>query len=136
MPSQELSGSLTKPKPYQTLYCTRDNQLTAHYVVRVLAKRSTETELALCCSRCGLAITYVTDRLPDGLRIHAIHVVAEAGPDPVSGQLLPSFEEDFLTLGASRQDAYERSLLGRKIAARGQVVRTFIDGAEHLDERF
>lgn len=69
------------------------------------------------------------------MRVYAVRVVLEAGPHVLTGELLAGAEEEFRTIGSSRQDAYERSLFGRELQPVGQLVRTFLDGKEHLDER-
>ncbi len=88
------------------------------------------------CCRCGEISTRVADQLPDRMRVYTVRVVGEGGPSPLGGAPLPGFEEEFLTIGSSRQDAFERSLFGREVKAAGQLVRTYLDGEEHRDERY
>lgn len=109
---------------------------TPHLVTRVLAVDAAGLRLAVRCTRCGTAGSYTAPELPGGMEMYAVRVVGEAGLDPLTGQPLPGFEEEFTTIGSSRQDAYERSLFGRETRAAGQFVRTYLDGVEHRDERW
>ena len=131
----KLPGTLLTAAPIGWQLCRREQQLTPHLTVRVLIETLGGWVLAMRCYRCGEVSTHVMDQLPDGMRVYAVRVVGEAGPDPL-GTPLPGFEEEFLTIGSSRQDAFERSLFGREVKAAGQLVRTYLDGVEHFDERY
>ncbi len=115
--------------------CRREQQLTPHLTVRVLAETPGGWVMARRCCLCGESSTWVADQLPAGMRVYAVRVVLEAGPHVLTGEPLAGAEEAFRTIGSSRQDAYERSLFGRELRPVGQLVRTFLDGKEHLDER-
>lgn len=127
--------TITRPAPTGWQLCRREQAETPHLTARVLTDTPGGWVLSQRCCRCGEVSTRVVDALPAGMRVYAVRVVGEAGPSPLGGPDLPGFEEEFLTFGSSRQDAFERSLFGREVKAAGQLVRTFLDGAEHFDEQ-
>lgn len=70
------------------------------------------------------------------VKTYCVKVVREAGIEPISGQFYGYSEQEINIEATSPKNAYQVSHLVCDIPFRGQVRRTFIDGAEYLDERF
>ncbi|GAA4448735.1 hypothetical protein GCM10023189_07030 [Nibrella saemangeumensis] len=70
------------------------------------------------------------------IKTYKIIIVREAGPDPVTGEVLGYAEEHITVDATSRQAAYELAQMLDTLKFRGQVRRTIIDGEEHFDERY
>jgi len=77
------------------------------------------------------------DELPAGYRTYRVCIVGEDNPSlPESMRSLPRLQEELIVPGSSRQDAKERAEFACSLRFSGQLVRYFIEGEEHLDERF
>ncbi len=131
----KLTETRTAPLPAGWQYCRVEEAPTPHLTARVLLDTRGGWVLTQRCCRCGTFSLCALDQLPLGMRVYAARVVGEAGPNAL-GTPLPGFVEEFLTIGRSRQEAFERAWLALDVKPTGQQVRTYLDGEEHFDERF
>ncbi len=91
----------------------------------------------LHCRRCGNHVEHITNRLPDGYHAYHIRVTGEDGPHlPDEFRPLPYLEEEFLVVGRSNQDAYERAAFACGLHFSGHKTTWYVDGSEWRDERF
>jgi hypothetical protein len=70
------------------------------------------------------------------LQIYTVQVVREASPDPLTGKLYEYAEQTFDVEADRPQGAYKLANRICTLHFCGQLRRTFIDGAEHFDERY
>jgi len=69
-------------------------------------------------------------------QIYAVRVVREAAPDPITGKFYEYAEQTFDVEADSPQGAYKVANWVCTLHFSGQLRRTFINGAEHFDERY
>jgi hypothetical protein len=132
-----LTGSRYPPRTFIQLYCKCHNGPTPHSAGRIALQEDSNIRIDLRCRRCGNRFDHTTSRLPDGYRPYHILVTGEDGPHlPAELRPLPYLEEEFLVVGCSNQDAYERAAFACELRFSGHKTTWYIDGNEWRDERF
>jgi hypothetical protein len=106
------------------LYCTQDQAITPHAAGRITTRTGKRYEIAVRCRTCGQEAVYTASQLPEGYSIYAIRVTGEDGPHlPVGLRPVPFLEESFEVVGCT-------------LRFQGQRTIWYVNGKEHLDERF
>ncbi|TGD81720.1 hypothetical protein [Hymenobacter wooponensis] len=131
------TGTGYSPKNLLTLFCEAEQATTPHTGGRVMARTVAGVVVAVRCRRCGLVQEHTLSRLPDGLLVYRVRITGEDGPHlPDSMRPLPFLEESFEVVAASLQDAHERAEFACSLRFAGHLVCYYINGEEHLNERF
>ncbi|WP_167856906.1 hypothetical protein [Hymenobacter aquaticus] len=131
------TGTGYSPHNLLTLFCEAEQTDTPHTGGRVLGRTATGVAVAVRCRRCGHVREHTLSPLPEGLQVYQVRITGEDGPHlPDSMRPLPFLEESFEVVAASLQDAHERAEFASSLRFAGHLVRYYINGEEHLNERF
>ena len=69
------------------------------------------------------------------IKTYAVKVIRESGNDPLTGEITAPAEQELEIDATSTQAAHRIAQMMTTLKFRGQMMRVFIDGTEHLDER-
>lgn len=130
-------GTGYSPKTLLPLFCEAEQTDTPHSAGRVLAHDGVGVVLEVKCRSCGQKQEYILSQLPGGFQVYQVRITGEDGPHlPDSMRPVPFLEESFEVVATSLQDAHERAEFACSVRFAGQLVRYYINGEEHLNERF
>lgn len=134
-----MINGVPSSKTFIELYCLREQTITPHRAGRVLEQHGPLVKLELYCRQCGAKVMHETDELPVGYRIYRVRVTGEDNPSlPVEfrPQPLPYIEEEMEIAATSAQHAHELAEYAQLSRFKGHLVKWYVDGLLHLDERF
>lgn len=69
------------------------------------------------------------------IKTYDVKVVRNTGVSLLTGQILEHAEEEIVVDAFNPQEAHRMAQLMTTLQFRGQVMRIYIDGQEHLDEK-
>lgn len=124
-------------KTFTHLFCRSEQCLTPHWAGRVLGRTEDGLELELHCRRCGHKSSCEVDILPTSHRVYQVRVTGEDHSAlPARMRPLPWLEESFAVVATSAQHAHEVAELAHRTRFGGHLVKYYVNGELHLNERF
>ena len=132
-------NSISTPGTFIHLFCRKDQCLTPHRAGRVLSQQWPMVKLELYCRRCGTKVLYETDELPASHRTYRVRITGESNPDlpaEFCSEEASFLEEEITVVAGSTQEAHETADFATSLRFSGHLVRHWVDGELHLDERF
>lgn len=130
-------NSVPPSRAFIDLFCLKDQCLTPHRAGRVLAQWGPVIELELHCQKCRTVVRYETDELPAGYRLYQVRITGEDNPaDLAEFRPHPFLEEELAVVASSSQEAHGLADLATSLRFTGHLMRHYIDGVLHLNERF
>lgn len=130
-------GTGYSPATFLSLYCPTEQTETPHSAGRVLEHTGDVVRLVVRCRNCMSEYDFTLKSIPAGVRIYRVYVTGEDGPHlPDTKRPLAFLEEKFEVVAASPQEAHECAEFAHSLSFAGHLVKYYIDGELHLNERF
>ena len=131
-----VEGTGETPKTFIDLFCAKEHKVTPHWAGKI-EQEGGELRIQMRCRKCGTTSLYVTDELPAGYAVYDVTITGEDGPHlPEQLRPVPYLEEKLQVIGTSEQDAHQRAQFAHSLKFGGQLMKIYINGELHLDERY